>query len=322
MHYLTLLALLFAVELFYFRLADRLNIIDKPNLRSSHTQITIRGGGVVFLAGAWLYMLFFGFRYEWFLSGLTIIAAISFADDIRPLSNRIRLCVHFTAIVLLLVEWGFLTQETIWLIPLALFVCAGVINAYNFMDGINGITGCYSLAVFAPLFLVNRTSEFVDPAFIGAVALSIGVFLFFNFRKQARCFAGDVGSVSIAFCVIFLLGSLILKTGDASYLVLLAVYGVDSICTIIHRLILHENIFKPHRKHAYQLLANELKLPHTAVATIYMVLQLVISLGAIWLPINGWIYLGGVLTILVVGYVILIKRYFYLHLNYLKSTAL
>ena len=71
--YPSVLALLVMAELFYFRVADKLNIIDKPNLRSSHTHITLRGGGIIFLVGAWLYAAFFGLHYPWFMAGLTAI---------------------------------------------------------------------------------------------------------------------------------------------------------------------------------------------------------------------------------------------------------
>ena len=204
--YPAILALLVVAELFYFRVADRLNIIDKPNLRSSHTRITLRGGGIIFLVGAWLYAAFFGLHYPWFMAGLTAICAVSFADDVRPVPNVWRLLVQFAAMMLMFVDLGFISGELWWAVIPALIVCVGIINAYNFMDGINGITGAYSLAVLIPLAVLNRRYEFVDPALIYVAALSVLVFCFFNFRKRARCFAGDVGSVGIAFIITGLMG--------------------------------------------------------------------------------------------------------------------
>lgn len=305
--------LLILVELLYFRLADRFSIIDKPNERSSHTRITLRGGGILFLFGAWLYAVFFGVHYPWFLMGLTLIGGISFADDIHSVPNKIRISVHFAAMLLLFYQLGIFSAEQWWYLLPAWIVCTGIINAYNFMDGINGITGGYSLAVLAPLAFVNSRDPFVDQYLIWVTMLSVGVFCLFNFRTKARCFAGDVGSVSIAFILLFMLGALILQTGNLWYLIFLAVYGVDSVLTICHRLLLRENIFKPHRKHAYQLMANELKIKHVVVSSVYTALQALISFGAVLLPVNGWIYFGTVVVLLCAAYILFQKKYYPLH---------
>ena len=311
--------LLVFIELLYFRVADHFNIIDKPNLRSSHKRITLRGGGVIFLFGVWLYAVFCGFQYPWFLAGLTLIAAISFADDIHSVPNKIRIVVHFAAMLLMFYQLGFFAAGQWWYLLPAWIVCTGIINAYNFMDGINGITGGYSLAVLAPLAVVNAREPFVDPQLIYVTVLSVVVFCWFNFRPKARCFAGDVGAVSIAFILLFMLGALILRTGNLWYLIFLVVYGVDSVLTICHRLLLRENIFEAHRKHAYQLMANELKIPHVVVSAIYALLQAVISLGTIYLPVNGWVYFGVVVVLLSVAYVLFKMKYYGLHEAYLQT---
>ena len=168
--------LLFVSELLYFRIADHFNIIDKPNLRSSHTSITLRGGGIIFLSGAWLYTAFYGFLYPWFLAGLTAIAGISFVDDVHSVSNKFRLLVHFVSMFLMFQDFEILNLESWWIILIALVVCVGIINAYNFMDGINGITGGYSLAVLLPLLLANRTFHFIDDYFLWVAVLSVLVF--------------------------------------------------------------------------------------------------------------------------------------------------
>lgn len=312
-----IVALLVILELLYFQIANHFNIIDKPNLRSSHTHITLRGGGIIFLLGAWLFSIFYGFQYPWFLAGLTAIAGISFVDDVRSVPNRVRLLIHFAAMLLLFQEFGILNLESWWMILLGLIFCVGIINAYNFMDGINGITGGYSLAVLLPLYYLNRSLEFVDPNFLLVALCSVLVFNFYNFRTRARCFAGDVGSVGIAFIVLFALGRLILQTGDFSYLLFLMVYGVDSVLTIVHRLLLHENIGEAHRKHVYQLMANELRIPHVVVSSVYMGTQLLLSFGLILLPFNHWAYFGIVLVILTVIYVWFKKKYYHLHEEYL-----
>ncbi len=314
MYYLIILVLLFLAELFYFKVADKCNIIDKPNERSSHTRITLRGGGIIFYFGALAYFLTNHWEYPWFILALTLITFISFVDDIRSVSQGLRLMLHFTAMALMFYQWGLFTLPWWWII-VALIVCTGIINAYNFMDGINGITGGYSLVILGALAYINaEITQFVEPALIYTVLCSVLVFCFFNFRKKAKCFAGDVGSVSIAFILLFLIGKLILKTEDFSWIILLAVYGVDSVLTIVHRLMLHENIGLPHRKHMYQLMANELKIPHVAVSLVYMFTQAVIVIGYIYCRNWGYLYLLCAIWVLSLIYVWFMKKYFRLHL--------
>ncbi|MEG1586718.1 MAG: glycosyltransferase family 4 protein [Bacteroidales bacterium] len=317
---LIIIALLLPIlELIYFKLANFFNIIDKPNKRSSHTNVTLRGGGIIFLFGVWLYGAFFGFQYPWFLFGLSMIALISFVDDVSSVPNSYRIVVHFLSMFLMFYQWGIFTESQWWIGIIALIVCTGIINAYNFMDGINGITGGYSLAVLAPLAVINYQIHFIDMNLIWIGIISVLIFCFFNFRKKAKCFAGDVGAVGIAFLVLFILGDLIITTGDLWYILLLGVYGVDSVLTICHRLILHENIFDAHRKHAYQLMANELMMPHVVVSGFYMILQLVISFGLMYVPINKWVYFIIVLVVLALAYLLFKKKYYYLHEEYLKD---
>ncbi|MCM0220071.1 glycosyltransferase family 4 protein [Bacteroides hominis] len=313
MYYLIILVLLFLAELFYFHIADKYNIIDKPNERSSHTRITLRGGGIIFYLGALAYFLTSQFEYPWFMLALTLVTAISFVDDIRSMSQGLRLVFHFTAMALMFYQWGLFSLPW-WTLLIALIVCTGIINAYNFMDGINGITGGYSLVILVSLAYVNaEVISFAEQNFIYTMICSVLVFDFFNFRKRAKCFAGDVGSVSIAFVVLFLIGSLILQTKDFSWLVFLVVYGVDSVLTIVHRLLLHENIGLPHRKHLYQIMANELKIPHVVVSLTYMVVQGVVVAGYLALREYRYGYLSGSILVLGLLYLLFMKRFFYLH---------
>ncbi|KXT44240.1 MULTISPECIES: MraY family glycosyltransferase [Bacteroides] len=315
MYYIIILVLLFVAELFYFRVADKFNIIDKPNERSSHSRITLRGGGIIFYFGALAYFLSNHWEYPWFMLALTLITFISFVDDVRSTSQGLRLVFHFTAMALMFYQWGLFSLSWWWII-IALIICTGIINAYNFMDGINGITGGYSLVILGALAYINsEITTFVEPALINTVLCSVLVFCFFNFRKKAKCFAGDVGSVSIAFILLFLIGKLIIKTEDFSWIILLSVYGVDSVLTIIHRLMLHENIGLPHRKHMYQLMANELKIPHVGVSLIYMGAQALVILGYFCFVRYGYWYLLGIIVLLSGIYVLFMRRYFHLHIQ-------
>ncbi len=319
--YIIIAALLLVLELVYFRIADRFNIVDRPNERSSHNSIVIRGGGIIFLLAAWIWSAFFGFNYPWFLAGLTIVCGISLWDDIHSLPDSVRLIAQFTAMFMMLADLGMINLENWWMIAPALIVCVGIINAYNFMDGINGITSGYSLTVLLPLIILNHSIHFIEMSYLIVAAIACVVFSYFNFRPKgkAKCFAGDVGSIGIAFIVLLPLGKLILQTGDLTYILLLVVYGVDTILTICHRIMLHENLGQAHRKHAFQIMANELKIPHEVVSLGYMILQLIISLGLIYLSRMHWVYFLVAVIILCIAYLLFMKRYYHLHAQYLQS---
>ena len=325
MNYIIIFILLLIAELFYFHIADKFNIIDKPNERSSHSTIVLRGGGIIFLIGIWIWSAFFGFQYPWFLAGLTLVAGISFVDDIHSLPDSVRLIAQFAAAAMAFYQLGILHWSMWWIILLALIVYVGATNVINFMDGINGITAGYSLAVLIPLALVNINGVFVEQSLIISTILDSLVFCIFNFRPKgkAKCFAGDVGSIGIAFIILFLLGNVMIKTTDITWLIFLLVYGVDGCLTIVHRIMLHENLGEAHRKHAYQIMANELKVGHVKVSLLYTVMQLVISLGFVYLcpdtVFAHWLYLVGVSVVLAIAYILFMKKYYRLHEEYLIS---
>lgn len=341
--YIIIFVLLLVAELVYFRIADKCNIIDKPNQRSSHSTIVLRGGGVIFLIGAWVWSLFFGFDYPWFLAGLTLVAGVSFVDDIHSLPDSVRLVAQFAAAAMAFYQLDILHWEMWWIVLVALIVYVGATNVINFMDGINGITAGYALAVLVPLGLLNTNYQelamnlatncssvfssdgvFVDQSLIVAAIIAAIVFCIFNFRPKgkAKCFAGDVGSIGIAFIMLFLLGNVIIKTEDITWLIFLLVYGVDGCLTIVHRIMLHENLGEAHRKHAYQIMANELKIGHVKVTLLYMAMQLAVSLGFIYLcpntPLCHWMYFVGALVVLAIAYVLFMKKYYHLHEEYLR----
>ncbi len=299
---------LFLIELLYLKIADHYNIIDKPNQRSSHSQITIRGGGIIFFVAALVYWGY-AMQYTYFFIGLTLVALVSFIDDIMTLPNRYRLPFQFLVIVLALIQLEVpLNNIFVW-VGLTI-IGVGFINAYNFMDGINGITGGYSLITLLTLWYINISqTQFIENEFLLCIIASLLVFNIFNFRKKALCFAGDIGSISIACIIFFLLIKLILIHQNPLYILLLSVYGIDSVFTIIHRLILRQNIFDAHRLHLYQILVNNLKIPHLVTSIIYIAIQAIINIFVIAtqsvITISPWVSIGGVLTILGTIYVMI-----------------
>lgn len=336
--YSIIFVILLGLELIYFKVADKYNIIDKPNERSSHSTIVLRGGGIIFgismLVWAGLMALQDGWpivqSYLPFLCGLVLIAGVSFIDDIHSLPDSLRMVVQIASILLMFWPMGVYGLDLSWwlvslIVLIALFFCVGATNFINFMDGINGITAAYSFAMLLPILLLNKSMNFIEESYLIVAILGIIVFSIFNFRPKgkAKCFAGDVGSIGIAFIILFALGKLMLATQDVTYIVFFLVYGIDGSLTIFHRIMLHENLGQAHRKHAYQLMANELKMSHVTVSLIYMGTQLAISLGFIYLIPNTivahWIYLVTAGFIMAVGYVMFKMKYYHLHEEYLAS---
>ena len=267
-------AILLVIEILYFKLATKFNIIDLPNYRSSHSDSTIRGGGIIFIISLILYYFVVDHIYLYFILGLVTVGTISFLDDMQSVGRKLRLLFHLIAVALMFYQLGLFTFPIYWII-LGLFIVIGGVNAINFMDGINGITGLYGLVVLSSLCYVNsQLYPFTNSGFLITSILSVLVFLFFNFRIKAKCFAGDVGSIGIAFIMLFFILQAIIQTHDFKYLLFLMLYGADSISTIFFRLIRGENISDPHRTHFYQFLANEKGIPHLIVASIYGFIQL------------------------------------------------
>lgn len=330
--------ILVIAELIYFRIADKCNVIDKPNERSSHSSIVLRGGGVIFAISILVWLGLQMVHGEWcmvkdylpFVVGLVLICGISFWDDVKSLPDSLRMAVQIISILLMFWSMGLYTAADSWLwtaviVVVALFFCVGATNFINFMDGINGITAAYSFAMLLPILLMNRGLGFIEESYLIVAILGVIVFSIFNFRPKgkAKCFAGDVGSIGIAFIILFALGRLMLATKDVTYIVFFLVYGIDGSLTIFHRIMLHENLGQAHRKHAYQLMANELKMSHVVVSLLYMAMQLAVSLGFIYLCPNTilahWIYLIAAGLVLTVAYVLFKMKYYHLHQEYLDS---
>lgn len=298
MQYALIAAILFVALLVYFKIADRYNIIDKPNHRSAHSEITLRGGGVIYpIAFILLAITMFadpaGFlgRFEHihfllFGAGLLLISVLSFVDDLVDLPSRVRVIFQFLAVSLLLYSVGVFSLLPVWAVVLVYILAIGILNAYNFMDGINGMSGLYSFVLLGTLWYVNAyLISFADPDFIVYPLLASFVFLFFNFRKKAKCFMGDVGSMSVAFWILALLSMLIIESGSYKWFLLLGVYGVETILTLIERIYRRENIFEAHRRHLYQLFVNEKAQDHRLISFVYAALQVVMN--AVVISFNG-----------------------------------
>lgn len=292
--------LLVGSELIYFKIAERFSIIDKPNQRSSHSLPVIRGGGIIFVVAIVAWFVSTDFLFYFFVIGTLLIAIVSFLDDILSLNPLVRFSIHLVAVLLMLIQLRP-TSWPIYLVVLSVVVIIGTLNTFNFMDGINGITGIYALVTLATFAWVQiAILPFSNLSLIVIVSISVVIFLFFNFRNRARCFAGDIGSVSIAFILIFMLLQLIQATNNFLWPLLFLVYGLDSVVTILYRISRRENIFQPHRTHLFQYFSNELKWPHRLVSILYGLIQLLFNLllvaclkaGNNWVPITVAIFVA------------------------------
>ncbi|QVY67322.1 glycosyltransferase family 4 protein [Polaribacter sp. Q13] len=271
------LCILIVASFVYLKLANKFNIVDKPNERSSHTKVTIRGGGIIFPIAILLFFFLNDFQYPFFVLGLILISFVSFLDDIYTLSSRIRFPFQIIAVLLILYQVDCPIVPLYYSIPL-LVLGVGFINMFNFMDGINGITGIYSLVVLSGMYFVNLNEQIVSNDLIVFSGLSLLVFGFYNFRKKALFFAGDIGSIAIGMLIFFIGVLFTLHLESPIFLLLVLIYGVDTACTMLYRILYtNESILDPHRHHIYQKLVDVYKISHLKVSMIFGGLQLVVN---------------------------------------------
>ena len=319
--YIFIAILLLIIEILYIPIARRYRIGNEVTPRSSHNEFQINGGGIIFYMSAILFYtmqnLILPPTFNLMILGASVLAVISFYDDIINSAPWFRLLIHVIVISI--------TFSTIYLngnydIYLLLLICGvGFINAFNFMDGINGMLVGYTLVTLATIYynlakiipLSTGLMSFIVILFIATVIFGI-----FNFRKKALCFSGDVGSIVMGFFILYLMVELILLTSNASVIIFLIVYAVDSVFTIFQRLFAGENIFTPHRLHLYQILANQYNIPHYKVAIYYSVIQLLINIGYIIInPDLCWSYFIIITVLLTIIYFYIKRKLRYKELN-------
>lgn len=296
MHYIGIVFILFVFELLYFKIAVRYNVIDKPNHRSSHSKLTIRGGGIIFPIAI---LIAFSLDYaSWLLTlAVVLVAAVSFIDDIKPLHQLPRFGSQIIAFLLVAYDLNFF-EQALWCLPVVMVLLVGWINAFNFMDGINGITVLYALtAIFSfSLLPEHRTSL----PLLFTMGLCCLVFGFFNVRTKAKTFAGDVGSISLALFLGYFMIKTVIDSGQIGYLLFFSVYGIDAVITIITRIKKKENIFEAHRSHLYQYLVNEYRYSHVLIAVLYAVAQLLVNWIVLYLQAEKVLTFSIALSIFVV----------------------
>ena len=277
-YYILITAVLIIGIIIYLKMAEKWSIIDQPNSRSSHLVVTKRGGGIIYLIALVIYMISSNFNMPSIIISGLLLGIMGFIDDVKNLDFKIKLIFQCLTIGYFLSTGSYNGLEW-YLLILMFFLIISSINILNFMDGINGLTILYSLSFLISFYIINaHIIAFTDSNFLLIVILSNLIIGYFNIRKKAVCFLGDVGAITMGFIYAVLTINLILKTNSLSPLILFLVYFLDSGWTIVERLLAKENIFHPHRKHLYQLLVNEYKLSHLLVASIYFSIQALINI--------------------------------------------
>jgi UDP-N-acetylmuramyl pentapeptide phosphotransferase/UDP-N-acetylglucosamine-1-phosphate transferase len=316
----------------YIRIAHFYKIYDHPVGRSSHLNRTITGFGVFVLFGLLLYSVAFPYTLKsFFIIGLLMISTISYIDDLVFVKHFIRLVFQIFALILMAIELPFnymMDFEKIPLIIAIVILGIGVLNAFNFMDGINGMLGLTNLVILLSFLWLNSNSvdiqgnqiSFIRNEFLYTYIIGVSIFLGLNLRRKAIVFAGDTGSIALAFIVLYLMLNLIFKTGNYAYFLLFAVFGIDAGLTVIFKLLLRENIFVPHRDFLFKKLVHVGKYKHVNISIIYASLQALINVIVIALPLQG--RLSAQLSILFIFTITLCAVYIFIRNKYTKKRVI
>lgn len=283
------------------RYGHSLNLLDKPNVRSSHLKTTPKGGGIGILAGFITSALLLKIS-AFFWIPTAMLSIISLIGDRYPLSPIIRLFFQIPASMILICGiWNnhpLLSIGYLMIIPL-LFYIVGTTNYYNFMDGINGIAGITGVVGFGLLSYYSFYSDALSSILTLNICLSLSClgFLPFNFPR-AKVFMGDVGSILLGF--VFAVMVVWLSKSFLDFVCLSAFlfpFYADELTTEVVRLKHGENLWRPHRRHLYQLLANEFGIPHWKVSMGYGLVQLSVGISVLFfidfglLPVLSIIFL-------------------------------
>jgi Fuc2NAc and GlcNAc transferase len=292
------------------RAATRLSILDHPNLRSSHTTPTPRGGGlgiVIVVLGAVVCLYSLGeMPIEPFASVLVggiFVAGSGAADDYRHIPAGWRFLLQVIVASFAVLTLGGLPgiqvgSQVIDLgLPgdlMAIIFIVWLINLYNFMDGIDGIAAVEAICVAGSalaIMPIHSTDGYTTTLLIVFVAAVLG-FLVWNW-PPARIFMGDVGSGFIGFVLAMFA---IISSGIGLlpiwvWLILAGVFVVDATVTLITRIILGEEWYSAHNNHAYQKAARRLK-SHKSVTLAVLMINILWLLPMAWVasarPEFGW----------------------------------
>lgn len=307
----------------YMRYAQRQQWLDIPNVRSSHTTLTPRGGGLVFVA-LWL-MAGMVALWQQLLSpieamvlfpGAIMVASIAFCDDRYTISSKWRAAVYFLAAIASVITLGGFPQlilTTHWVIEwhwlgwvIAILAIMWSINLFNFMDGLDGIAAVEALFTLGGGgFFIYQAGAYGMGIAAWMLAVCIAGFLVWN-KPPARVFMGDVGSATIGFVimVLALAGERWYQVPILLWFMLYAVFIVDATVTLLRRLYARQPIYQAHRLHAYQRL-HQAGFSHGKVVLCVIVLNSILMC----LAVVGFYYRDLVPVLALVGFGIVLGGY-------------
>ncbi len=286
-------------------------LLDKVSARSSHKGVVPRGGGIGILAAFVLASIVLKIPVGLWASA-TVLSLVTLFDDRFELSPKFRLAVQFMAVFAFLLSVYYFPSSILpatVLHILILFIFSvifivGTTNYYNFMDGINGIAGITGIVVFSLIASFTILSGGHNSILILTISIALACLGFLPFNiPRARVFMGDTGSILLGFVYAGLVVGLTSSLND--FVVLCAFlfpFYADELTTMYILLRDGKSLLKPHRKHLYQLLANEKGIDHWKVSLGYGVLQVVVGIGVLILRGYGTIVLLTFLAIFFVGF--------------------
>ncbi|BBO87641.1 MraY family glycosyltransferase [Desulfosarcina ovata] len=289
------------------RYAGTIDLLDHSNDRSSHKGVIPKGGGIGILAAIVISSISAKITPA-FWGAATALSFISLLGDRKEISPKLRLTVQFISAIIFLV-FSHQYTHTSYPIPAILFFVLFIVattNWYNFMDGINGIAAITAIVGFSLLTYYNLDSHSNNKLTILSVSIIFSClgFMPFNFPK-AKVFMGDVGSILIG----FVFSSFVVMLSD-NFLDFVCLTGflfpfyADEFVTMAIRLKDGENFFKAHRRHFYQLLANEMSIEHWKVSIGYGLLQLIVGLSILFTRPFGVSYVILILSCFLAVFII------------------
>ena len=277
--------------------ANKKELLDHPNERSSHTVATPKGGGLAIMVSFYTALLFLYLNtkiesdlFFALLSALPVLA-VSLVDDLYPLSSRLRFGIQLFSAALALyflggidtLDFGIFALHGKWLNIIAVIGIVWITNLYNFLDGIDGYAASEALFIALGAYIL-----FGSEAALFLAAAS-GGFLLFNWHR-ASIFMGDVGSAPLG----FIFAVFIVHDGASPYfldwLMLLSLFWFDATYTLLRRAKRREKLSEAHKKHAYQRLT-QAGLSHSSVVLLAMTLNLIIFAALYFLPVDLHFYL-------------------------------
>lgn len=268
-----------AIGFVYYFISKKLAAVNTNLAVRNGKGFAITGMGLALVLGILVYGLLTDTDHRYFLFAFSMLAIVNWLDDLYDIHSGWRLIAQFLSVSFLVMEFDLISSY--WS-PFFLVIAVGVVNAYNFMDGINGMSGVYGLALFIPLTLI-LPFQTADVGLILLVMAFLVVFLVFNFRRSATVILGDVGSVTLGFLVLFY-SLQCFKNYDIYLLMSFSMlFLLDTGLTLFERMLKFENVFQSHKGHLYQLLVHRKGWDQRWVALGYGLVQLSINISLIQL---------------------------------------